>query len=80
MYSPRSNAVRAAGVRIITVTNGSAENTTKLLSRAGLSDFVEKTVSIDEVRHCKPLRHVYLHAARTVEVDPSRLALVAAHD
>ena len=53
MYSPRSNAVRAAGVRIITVTNGSAENTTKLLSRAGLSDFVEKTVSIDEVRHCK---------------------------
>ena len=56
MYSPRSNAVRAAGVRIITVTNGSAENTTKLLSRAGLSDFVEKTVSIDEVRHCKPHR------------------------
>jgi 2-haloacid dehalogenase len=40
---PAFERVRAAGVRIITVTNGSAEKTTKLLSRAGLSDFVEKT-------------------------------------
>ena len=77
---PAFERVRAAGgVRIITVTNGSAENTKKLLSRAGLADFVEKTVSIDEVRHWKPHRDVYLHAARAAEVVPSRLALIAAH-
>ena len=76
---PAFERVRAAGVRIIMVTNGSAENTKKLLSRAGLADFVEKTVSIDEVRHWKPHRDVYLHAARAAEVVPSRLALIAAH-
>jgi 2-haloacid dehalogenase len=76
---PAFERIRAAGVRIITVTNGSAENTKKLLSRAGLADFVEKIISIDEIRHWKPHRDVYLHAARAAQVAPSRLALIAAH-
>jgi 2-haloacid dehalogenase len=76
---PAFERIRAAGVRIITVTNGSAENTKKLLSRAGLADFVEKIISIDEIRHWKPHRDVYLHAARAAQVAPSSLALIAAH-
>jgi 2-haloacid dehalogenase len=50
-----------------------------LLDRAGLRDFVEAVVSIDEVRHWKPRREVYLHAARALGVTPGDLALVAAH-
>lgn len=76
---PAFERARSAGVRIVTLTNGSAENTKKLIERAGLQDYVEKTVSIDEVRRWKPNREVYLHAARTSGVESPRLALVAAH-
>lgn len=76
---PAMKRLRSAGVRIITLTNGSAGNTEHLLSHAGVSDLVERTISIDEVGHWKPHREVYLHAARTAGVDPSALALVAAH-
>ena len=64
---PAFERVRSAGVRIITLTNGSVENTTRLLSRAGILEFVEKTISIDEVGHWKPHRDVYLHAAKPWE-------------
>jgi 2-haloacid dehalogenase len=76
---PAFERVRASNIRIITLTNGSAENTRKLLSCADVLGFVDKTISVDEVRHWKPHREVYLHAARMAGVDPSRLALVAAH-
>ena len=76
---PAFERVRAAGVRIMTLTNGGADNTKRLLSRAGLQDFVEKVVSIDEVRRWKPNREVYLQAARAAGVEPSRLGMVAAH-
>jgi 2-haloalkanoic acid dehalogenase type II len=71
--------LRSAGIRIIALTNGGAENTQKLLDRANLASFVEKTISIDEVRRWKPNREVYLHAARGISVEPGRLVLVAAH-
>lgn len=57
-----------------------AENTQKLLERSGLASFIEKTISIDEVRRWKPNREVYLHAARSIGVDPERLALIALYE
>jgi 2-haloacid dehalogenase len=76
---PAFEHVRSAGIRIITLTNGSAENTRQLLANAGVLGFVEKTISVDAVGHWKPLCDVYLHAAQAVEIEPSRLRLVAAH-
>jgi 2-haloacid dehalogenase len=76
---PAFERVRSAGIRIITLTNGAAESTKNLLSRADILGFVERTISIDEIGHWKPYRGVYLHAARAGGVDPSRLGLVAAH-
>jgi len=76
---PAFDRLRDAKVRIVTLTNGSAENTKKLLERAGLAAHVEKTISIDEVKRWKPAAEVYLHAAKSVGVDPSQVALVAAH-
>lgn len=72
-------ALRDSGVRVFTLTNGSASNTGKLLERAGVADRVERIVSIDEVEHWKPGRPVYLHCAETAGVRPEELALVAAH-
>jgi len=77
--APGLRLLKDAGARIVTLTNGSAENTQRLLERSRLSSFIERTISIDEVRRWKPNREVYLHAARALDVEPHRLALIAAH-
>jgi len=71
--------LRDAGVRIAALSNGSAEQTRHLLGQAGLGELVEKVISTDEVQLFKPRREVYLHAARQMNVEPRRMALVAAH-
>lgn len=62
-----------------TLTNGSAPVTARLLEQAGLGRFVERTISIDEVRRWKSSAPVYRHAAAVLGVEPERLALVATH-
>ncbi len=76
---PALERLHRAGIRIVTLTNGSAENTARLLARAGLQGLIEKSLSIDEVRHWKPHRAVYLHAATAARCEPGRVALIAAH-
>jgi 2-haloacid dehalogenase len=82
---PHPEAARAfqklseAGVVVGTLTNGSAENTRKLLERASLMTHVKHVIGIDDVQHWKPRREVYVHGAKTVGAEPSRTALVAAH-
>jgi 2-haloacid dehalogenase len=77
--APAFELLREAGIRIVALTNGGAENTRQLLNRAGLTEFVERVISIDEIRRWKPHREVYLNAANIVGVPPGDLALVAAH-
>lgn len=50
-----------------------------LLQRAGLHDFVDQVISIDEVEHRKPHREVYLHCAKKLGLERQRLAPVATH-
>lgn len=76
---PAMRAVRDAGVRAITLTNGSVANTGALLRRAGLDKYVERTVSIDDARVWKPAPRLYLHAADICGVQPAQMALIAAH-
>lgn len=71
--------VHLAEVRVFALTNGSVEITRKLIEKAGLSEFFEKTLSIDAVRQWKPHRAVYEYAVREAGVDATRVALVAAH-
>ncbi|HWL87660.1 MAG TPA: HAD-IA family hydrolase, partial [Polyangiaceae bacterium] len=71
--------LHASGIRIVTLTNGSAENAATLFRNVGLDGFVERKLSVDDVRHWKPHRDVYLHAARVTGVQPSQVALIAAH-
>lgn len=77
--APAFELLREAGVRVVALTNGGADNTRQLLNRAGLTEFVERVISIDEIRRWKPHREVYLHAVNVVGVPPGDLALVAAH-
>lgn len=61
---PALDRLRAAGMRIMALSNGAAETTRRLFSRARLDSYVERVISIDEVQRWKPNREVYLHAAR----------------
>jgi 2-haloacid dehalogenase len=76
---PALRRVRDAGVRVVTLTNGSARTTSALLRRAGVEQHVERVLSVEDVRRYKPAPQVYRHAADTCQVPPARVALVAAH-
>ncbi|MBE1877176.1 haloacid dehalogenase type II [Myceligenerans pegani] len=76
---PAVRLARDAGVRLVTLTNGSAENTIRLLRRGGVDDDIEQVLSVDDVRRWKPAPEIYRHAVRATGVEPGRLALVAAH-
>ncbi|QEH38449.1 hypothetical protein OJF2_70520 [Aquisphaera giovannonii] len=56
-----------------------ASRAQSLLGGSGLGGFVERIVSIDEVRAWKPRPEVYRHAADLAGLAPSCLALIAAH-
>jgi 2-haloacid dehalogenase len=76
---PAMRTAGEAGVRMITLTNGSARMTAGLLRRAGLDRYIEASMSVDDIQRWKPAPEIYLHAARTCRVAPGQVALVAAH-
>lgn len=76
---PALELLRSAGVKAIALTNGTAQNTEKLIHRSGLDPLFERVISIDEVRQWKPARSVYLQAVMAAGVEVPEVALVAAH-
>jgi len=71
--------LKEAGLRIIALTNGSPTVTKTLIAQAELDGFVERIVSVEEVKLFKPRREVYARAAEVSHVEAGELALVAAH-
>jgi 2-haloacid dehalogenase len=76
---PALRRMTAGGVRVVCLTNGAAAMTQAFLDRSGLTDLVERVISVEEVRRWKPPAVVYHHAAEVVGVPGADLALVAAH-
>ncbi len=76
---PALERLHDAGVRVITLTNGTAEVVEAMLGHNGLEDLVEQCLSADEVRAWKPRPEPYHHAARRCGVDPGEMAMVAVH-
>lgn len=76
---PAVRRARDEGVRVVTLTNGSARNTAALLERSGIDQDVEQVLSVDDVRRWKPAAEIYRHAATSTGVEPEQVALVAAH-
>ncbi len=72
--------LRAAGLRLATLTNSTAEAARAQLTNAGLIDSFEKVLSVDVVRQFKPAAATYGMAALELGVATSDLLLVAAHD
>ncbi|MFO7704666.1 MAG: haloacid dehalogenase type II [Halopseudomonas sp.] len=77
--APTMARLAESGIRLVALTNGSAEVTKKLLERAKVSHFIEHVISVDEVQLWKPRKEVYLHCAQRCGVEPSAMMLIAAH-
>ena len=72
-------ALAAAGFRLITLSNGSAEIAVKLFSDAGIRDEVQSLLSVEDAAGWKPARAAYEYAAAACGADPADMVLVAVH-
>ncbi|MCW2620650.1 MAG: haloacid dehalogenase [Frankiales bacterium] len=72
-------ALRSAGMRLVTLTNGSVELTEGLLGRAGIRDEFERLLSVQQAGRWKPAQAAYDYAAGECGADPARMLLVAVH-
>jgi 2-haloacid dehalogenase len=73
------SALRDAGLRLVTLSNGSADVARNLLGSAGLLEQFEHLLSVEDAPAWKPARAAYDYAAWVCETDPDQMILVAVH-
>jgi 2-haloacid dehalogenase len=73
------SALKAAGYRLVTLTNGSTRVAEKLFNAAGIRDSFDRLLSVEDAPAWKPARAAYDHAATACGTDPEHLLLVAVH-
>lgn len=71
--------LREGGLRLVTLSNGSADVADQLLVKAGLRGDFERLLSVEDADAWKPARAAYAHAAQTCAVPASQMLLVAVH-
>jgi 2-haloacid dehalogenase len=69
--------LRRQGLRLVTLTNGSADVADGLLTRAGLRGEFERLLSVEDTAAWKPAPAA--HAARACSVSAEQMLLVAVH-
>ncbi len=72
-------ALAHAGIRLVTLSNGSSSVAESLLNRAGLRDQFEALLSVEDAPLWKPAAAAYAHALEQSVVDPMDAMLVAVH-
>lgn len=72
-------ALAAAGFRLITLSNGSAQIAGQLFSAAGIREAFESLLSVEDAPSWKPARASYDYAAAASGADPAAMLLVAVH-
>jgi len=72
-------ALRSAGLRLVTLSNGSTSVADGLLSRAGLLDDFEQLLSVADAPAWKPVAAAYTTALNTCGVAADEAMLVASH-
>jgi 2-haloacid dehalogenase len=71
--------LKAAGFRMITLTNSSPSAVKAQLQNSGLTSFFEESISVEAVHRFKPDLQVYRGAAAALGVRTAELLLIAAH-
>jgi 2-haloacid dehalogenase len=77
--APGIRALRGAGIRLVTLSNGSASVAEGLLGRAGVADQLEALLSVNDAPAWKPDRRAYAYALDATGVDAGEAMLVASH-
>lgn len=72
-------ALGRLGIRLVTLSNGSASVAEGLLNRSGLRGQFEALLSVDGAGVWKPAKGAYAYALDQCEVDPMDAMLVAVH-
>jgi 2-haloacid dehalogenase len=71
--------LRRHGLRLVTLTNGSASVADRLLTKAGIRGDFEGLLSVDDADAWKPAAAAYAHAARACSAPMDQMLLVAVH-
>jgi 2-haloacid dehalogenase len=71
--------LRQHGLRLVTLSNGSAQVAERLLATAGIRGEFEQLLSAEDAGAWKPLRAAYAYAARACSVGIEDMLLVAVH-
>ncbi|MBA2116547.1 Haloacetate dehalogenase H-2 [Planctomycetes bacterium FF15] len=77
--APALQALKEAGFRLATLTNSSNSAVADQMKNAGLTDFFEERLSVEDVQMFKPHPHTYKWATNKMNVAPEESMLVAAH-
>jgi 2-haloacid dehalogenase len=72
-------SLRAAGYRLVTLTNGATRVAEQLFARAGIHEEFEALLSVEDASAWKPAASSYKYAARVCGVNISELVVVAVH-
>lgn len=76
---PGVRALRQTGLRLVTMSNGSAAVAEQLLTRAGLRDQFELLLSVEDAGVWKPAAGAYHFVADRCGVEPAEMLMVAVH-
>jgi 2-haloacid dehalogenase len=71
--------LRQHGLRLVTLSNGSAEVADLLLTKAGIRGEFEQLLSVEAAGAWKPAPAAYAHAARACSAPADQMLLVAVH-
>lgn len=72
-------ALSGLGIRLVTLSNGSASVAESLLDRAGIRGHFEALLSVEQAGIWKPGAGAYAYALERCEVDPMDAMLIAVH-
>ncbi|MGN6689091.1 MAG: haloacid dehalogenase type II [Actinomycetales bacterium] len=72
-------ALRRAGHRLVTLTNGSTQVAERLFTGAGIREEFEALLSVEDAGAWKPARAAYEYAARTCGTELADMLLIAVH-
>ena len=71
--------LKQAGYKLVAFTNSSTEGLKNQFENAGLTDFFDEQLSVEETRKFKPFTETYLWGASKMGVNPEECMLIAAH-
>lgn len=77
--APGVRALRSAGLRLVTLSNGAAAVAERLLSAAELRDEFEQVLTVEDAGIWKPASRAYRYAAEVCGAGPAEMVMVAVH-